>query len=96
MLLKPTVVSITVSIVQVRYLLGEETTAAIDDEVGIVGPAQPSHELSIEDFDEINRVNYKGCWLSSRAEITQMLRQEPLPTLVDSVECGYVRSTHLV
>lgn len=34
----------------------------------------------MEDFDRINSVNYRGCWLSSRAEIKQMLKQEPLPT----------------
>jgi len=34
----------------------------------------------VEDFDRINSVNYRGCWLSSRAEIKQMLKQEPLPT----------------
>ena len=39
-----------------------------------------SHESTIEEFDLINNVNYRGCWLSSRAAIRQMLKQEPLPT----------------
>lgn len=39
-----------------------------------------SHETTLEEFERINGVNYKGCWLSSRAEISQMLGQEPLPT----------------
>ncbi|RMY87749.1 hypothetical protein D0861_05182 [Hortaea werneckii] len=39
-----------------------------------------SHETSLEEFDRINNINYKGCWLCSRAEIRQMLKQEPLPT----------------
>jgi NAD(P)-dependent dehydrogenase (short-subunit alcohol dehydrogenase family) len=28
----------------------------------------------------INNVNYRGCWLSSRAAIQRMLKQDPLPT----------------
>lgn len=47
---------------------------------GVLQKEQTSHETSVEDFDRINRVNYRGCWLSSRAEIKQMLKQEPLPT----------------
>jgi NAD(P)-dependent dehydrogenase (short-subunit alcohol dehydrogenase family) len=31
-------------------------------------------------FDQINGVNYRGCWLCSRAEIEQMLKQDPLTT----------------
>jgi hypothetical protein len=42
--------------------------------------SQRSSETSIDDFDQINGVNYRGCWLTSRAEITQMLKQDPLPT----------------
>ncbi|TVY35708.1 3-oxoacyl-[acyl-carrier-protein] reductase [Lachnellula occidentalis] len=28
----------------------------------------------------VNNINYRGCWLSSRAELAQMVRQEPLPS----------------
>jgi len=40
----------------------------------------PSHELSPEDFDMVTSINYRGYWLSARAEITRILKQEPLPT----------------
>ena len=45
---------------------------------GIMGNNQSSTETSLEDFDRINNINYRGCWLSSRAELKHMLRQEPL------------------
>ena len=45
---------------------------------GCLGKAARSHELSIEDFDSINQVDYRGCWLCSREEIKHMLKQEPL------------------
>jgi NAD(P)-dependent dehydrogenase (short-subunit alcohol dehydrogenase family) len=47
---------------------------------GIFGTLAPSHSLSTTDFDAINLVNYRGTWLCSRAELRQMLEQEPLPT----------------
>jgi NAD(P)-dependent dehydrogenase (short-subunit alcohol dehydrogenase family) len=47
---------------------------------GIMGPVSRSHEMSVEDFDKINDVDYKGCWLSSREELKHMISQEPLPT----------------
>ena len=50
---------------------------------------QRSDETSIADFDQINGVNYRGCWLTSRAEIMQMLKQDPLPTYVLSLTAGF-------
>ncbi|SMR52796.1 unnamed protein product [Zymoseptoria tritici ST99CH_1E4] len=47
---------------------------------GILSNNERSHETTTPDFDRINGVNYRGCWLTSRAEIQQMLKQEPLPT----------------
>ncbi|KAF7587985.1 hypothetical protein BBP40_006462 [Aspergillus hancockii] len=47
---------------------------------GILGEAQRSTETSTETFDHINNVNYRGCWLTSRAELRQMIKQEPLPS----------------
>ncbi|KAK4498876.1 hypothetical protein PRZ48_009386 [Zasmidium cellare] len=47
---------------------------------GILTKPLKSHEASSAEFDRINGINYRGAWLSSRAEITQMLKQEPLPT----------------
>ncbi|KAK3705583.1 hypothetical protein LTR37_013191 [Vermiconidia calcicola] len=50
---------------------------------GIMSNNQRSDETSIADFDRINGVNYRGCWMTSRAELKQMLKQEPLPTYVN-------------
>ncbi len=36
--------------------------------------------MTVEEFDFVNGINYRGVWLCSRAEIRQMLKQEPLPT----------------
>ncbi|KIW53580.1 hypothetical protein PV05_09138 [Exophiala xenobiotica] len=47
---------------------------------GILGNSQSSVLTSSGQFDQINGVNYRGCWLCSRAEIAQMLKQDPLPT----------------
>jgi NAD(P)-dependent dehydrogenase (short-subunit alcohol dehydrogenase family) len=46
---------------------------------GIMGNNQVSTETSLADFDKINNVNYRGCWLTSRAQNRVMLEQEPLP-----------------
>jgi NAD(P)-dependent dehydrogenase (short-subunit alcohol dehydrogenase family) len=47
---------------------------------GVLGNNQRSTDTSPEDFDSVNNVNYRGCWLSSRAELQQMLQQSPLPS----------------
>lgn len=47
---------------------------------GIQGPPKRSTEFEVEEFDSINSVNYRGLWLCSRAQLTQMLTQEPLHT----------------
>ncbi|KAI3580366.1 hypothetical protein IWW34DRAFT_737173 [Fusarium oxysporum f. sp. albedinis] len=47
---------------------------------GVLSNNKRSHESSVEEFDMINNVNYRGCWLSSRAAIKCMLKQDPLPT----------------
>lgn len=47
---------------------------------GIIGAAQPSHLQTLSDFDKVLAVDYRGLWLCSRAAITQMLTQSPLPT----------------
>ncbi|GFF26068.1 2-(R)-hydroxypropyl-CoM dehydrogenase [Aspergillus udagawae] len=48
--------------------------------VGILGDSGRSTETSTEVFDRITNINYRGCWLSSRAELKQMLKQDPLPS----------------
>ncbi|KAK8090271.1 hypothetical protein PG997_005232 [Apiospora hydei] len=45
---------------------------------GILGENLRSHETKASAFDLINKVNYKGTWLSSRAALSRMLQQEPL------------------
>ena len=47
---------------------------------GIKGDDRRSTDTTPADFDRINGVNYRGCWLSSRAVLRQMLRQSPLPS----------------
>lgn len=47
---------------------------------GIMGNNQNSTSSSISDFDKINSINYRGCWLSSRAELKHMLKQDALTT----------------
>ncbi|KAK4942291.1 hypothetical protein LTR10_017897 [Elasticomyces elasticus] len=51
---------------------------------GILGQDERSHEMDISSFDAVNNVNYRGCWMSSRAELQEMLKQEPLPGLTPS------------
>ena len=47
---------------------------------GILSNNENSTETSIEEFGRINNVNYCGCWLTSRAELGTMLKQESSPT----------------
>ncbi|RVX67180.1 hypothetical protein B0A52_08614 [Exophiala mesophila] len=47
---------------------------------GILGKDQRSGEMDISSFDAINNVNYRGCWISSRAQLQVMVQQEPLPS----------------
>lgn len=47
---------------------------------GILGDSLRSTETDTVDFDRITNINYRGCWLSSRAELRQMLKQDPLPS----------------
>jgi NAD(P)-dependent dehydrogenase (short-subunit alcohol dehydrogenase family) len=50
---------------------------------GVLGQALRSHEMDTAEFDRINSINYRGCWLSSRAELRQMVKQD-LPASDDS------------
>lgn len=47
---------------------------------GILGAPKRSHEMAIDEFDEMLSVNYRGCWLCSREELKHMVAQDPLPT----------------
>ncbi|KAI9738390.1 MAG: hypothetical protein M1834_008893 [Cirrosporium novae-zelandiae] len=47
---------------------------------GVLGACDKSTDTSMSEFDRVNGVNYRGCWLSSRAELRAMLKQEPLPS----------------
>ncbi|KAF5004439.1 hypothetical protein FDECE_9077 [Fusarium decemcellulare] len=44
---------------------------------GILLPG-PTDEISVSDFDRQQEVNLRGTWLCQRAEIRQMLQQEPV------------------
>ncbi|KAH8898090.1 short-chain dehydrogenase [Thozetella sp. PMI_491] len=46
---------------------------------GITGPSLRSDETPVEVFDRINRINYRGTWMNSRAMLSLMLKQELLP-----------------
>ena len=57
----------------------KETFGRLDYAVnvaGIGGSGKTSAESSIEEFDKINGVNYRGLWLCSRQEIGMMQKQE--------------------
>lgn len=47
---------------------------------GVLGLPQRSGETSLAEFDRVNNINYRGCWLSSRAQLKQMVEQNPLPS----------------
>lgn len=47
---------------------------------GVLGKPMRSAETSIAEFDRVNNINYRGCWLSSRAQLKQMVGQSPLPS----------------
>ena len=69
----------------VRSLFNEMTSAfgRIDYCVncaGALGPGKDSTSTSLEEFDKVNAVNYRGCWLTSRAQLKAMMRQDPLPS----------------
>jgi NAD(P)-dependent dehydrogenase (short-subunit alcohol dehydrogenase family) len=38
-----------------------------------------STETSLEYFDKLNGINYRGTWMANRAYLNVMLKQEPLP-----------------
>ncbi len=46
-------------------ILGSKTVKAVD--------------MPTDEFDRLNGINYRGSWLSCRAQLRNMLRQEPLP-----------------
>ena len=45
---------------------------------GVAGPSLRSDETPVEVFDRVNKINYRGAWLSSRAALKIMLKQELL------------------
>ncbi|KAJ5851187.1 hypothetical protein N7455_011043 [Penicillium solitum] len=47
---------------------------------GVLGKPMRSAEMSLEEFDRVNNINYRGCWLSSRAQLRQMVTQSGLPS----------------
>ncbi|KAJ5134577.1 Short-chain dehydrogenase/reductase SDR [Penicillium atrosanguineum] len=47
---------------------------------GVIGIPARSSETSLAEFDRVNNINYRGCWLSSRALLKQMAAQDSLPS----------------
>ncbi|KEQ99353.1 hypothetical protein AUEXF2481DRAFT_84979 [Aureobasidium subglaciale EXF-2481] len=47
---------------------------------GVLGTAKKSHEMTLEEFDHVVNVDYRGSWLCSREELKCMVGQEPLET----------------
>lgn len=47
---------------------------------GVLGLPLRSGETSLAEFDRVNNINYRGCWLSSRAQLKQMIGQDALPS----------------
>lgn len=45
---------------------------------GILGASLRTHETSLDEYERVAGVNWKGVWLASRAALAQMLAQEPL------------------
>lgn len=41
-------------------------------------PRVRTHELEVESYDKVHSVNQRGVWLCERAELRQMLTQEPV------------------
>lgn len=39
-----------------------------------------STETSVEYFDKINGINYRGTWMANRAYLNIMMKQDPLPS----------------
>lgn len=47
---------------------------------GLMSVPRKSHETTLEEFERINSVDYRGLWLSCREMIRQMRMQAPLGT----------------
>ena len=47
---------------------------------GITGAQNKISLLKLEDYDAVQHINARAVWLCERAEIAQMLAQEPLPS----------------
>ncbi|EPS34423.1 hypothetical protein PDE_09387 [Penicillium oxalicum 114-2] len=47
---------------------------------GVLGQPARSAEMSLDEFDRVNNINYRGCWLASRAQLRQMIKQDALPS----------------
>jgi len=46
---------------------------------GVLGDGKRSTETTLEQFDRVNSINYRGLWLCSRAELAMMKEQELVP-----------------
>ncbi|KAF2732366.1 oxidoreductase [Polyplosphaeria fusca] len=46
---------------------------------GVMGENKPTAEVELEEFDGINRVNYRGLWMCQREELKLMLKNQVKP-----------------
>lgn len=46
---------------------------------GVNGNGQPTTETSLEDFDRINSINYRGLWMCAKEELKIMVEQDIVP-----------------
>lgn len=73
---------------------------------GVTGTAKPLADQTEEDFDAVMLPNLRGMWLSLRAEIRQMLKQNNGGSIINNssiygkrgvaMSCNYVASKHAV
>jgi len=54
---------------------------------------RPTTEADPSEFDKVIGINLKGTWLCERAELQQMLKQDPLPS-VSGVYVSFHKKAH--
>ncbi len=96
---------------QVRHLVQKtvETFGRLDiafNNAGIEGKLAPTHEQTVENYDQVFNINVKGLFLSMQAEILQFLKQGSPGAIINTSSVGghvafanvniYVASKHAV
>ena len=68
--------SIAAGVVKVKETVGEVGLVGLVNNAGIVGPQGPWHNLTEENFDFVNGINFKGMFLCAKAAIPHMIAQK--------------------